>query len=452
MGARKTKIFGIGLSKTGTTSLAHALEILDYKTKDYPGIETYRAGDLSSIDLDIVDAYDALTDTPIPSFYRELDTRYPSSKFVLTVREMDGWLRSCKRQFTERLAEKRTEAHNQLFMDLYGCVVFDEQKFIDGYKRFVDGVMEYFRDREKDLLIINIADSEGWEKLCPFLGHNVPDIPFPKSNVTEVTWVNINDVISIVRQAGQIFLRFDRNAQWHIGKTSHFGNWNTRIAFSQFIARACYMLRWGSEGALRWATRLANHTLVNGLKQLTPRIPVVSRDEHIAPYSERQSWHHLWLVDPLSGMNDFLAGRNGFTMNVALVEDGRPYYGVVYAPAIDTVYYATHGKGAFKIESGAEPKKLECRDLGRATQNLGNLRRNDGEGRKALPASCALAMCLVAEGEADAFSWPQTAAEWETAAAHAIAQFTDRRVTDCRSRRLLTYNTPELRHDGFVIE
>lgn len=86
MTATRPKIFGIGLSKTGTTSLAHALEILGYRTKDYPGLSRYRAGDLSSVDLAVVDAYDALTDTPIPSFYRELDQRYPGAKFILTVR------------------------------------------------------------------------------------------------------------------------------------------------------------------------------------------------------------------------------------------------------------------------------------------------------------------------------------------------------------------------------
>ena len=89
MSASKSKIFGIGLSKTGTTSLARALEILGYKTRDYLGVTRYSSGDLSSIDLDEIETNDAFTDTPVPSFYRELDSRYPGSKFILTS-EPDG--------------------------------------------------------------------------------------------------------------------------------------------------------------------------------------------------------------------------------------------------------------------------------------------------------------------------------------------------------------------------
>src|SRR4030095_6669082 len=114
-----SKIFGIGLSKTGTTSLANALQILGYKTRDNIGVTNYVAGDLSSIDLDLVGAFDALTDTPIPSFYRELDKRFPGSKFILTVRARDEWLTSCKKQFTQRFADVQTEAHKHLFVDLY---------------------------------------------------------------------------------------------------------------------------------------------------------------------------------------------------------------------------------------------------------------------------------------------------------------------------------------------
>ena len=75
MNSNQSKIFGIGLSKTGTTSLARALEILGYKTRDYIGVSSYTRGELSSIDLAEIEANDAFTDTPIPSFYKELDRR-----------------------------------------------------------------------------------------------------------------------------------------------------------------------------------------------------------------------------------------------------------------------------------------------------------------------------------------------------------------------------------------
>ena len=207
MATCKAKIFGIGLSKTGTTSLANALQILGYKTKDNMGVVKYVTGDLSSVDLDVVDAHDALTDTPIPSFYRELDAKYPGSKFILTARDSEGWLKSCKKQFTERFAKVETDAHKRLFMDLYGTDVFDDRRFASGYARFVDGVRDYFKDRTRDLLSIDVTAGEGWEKLCPFLERPVPDVPFPKANVTQVRWMSVDDIVAIATHAGDELLR-----------------------------------------------------------------------------------------------------------------------------------------------------------------------------------------------------------------------------------------------------
>ena len=148
------KIFGIGLSKTGTTSLARALNILGYRTRDNLGVVDYIRGDLSSINPGILDTNDAFTDTPVPNFYRELDAKYPDAKFILTIRDMDGWLKSCKKQFTQRLSDKQNNAHNRLFMDLYDSTVFDEEKFRLGYEDFVNGVYRYFADRPQDLLTL----------------------------------------------------------------------------------------------------------------------------------------------------------------------------------------------------------------------------------------------------------------------------------------------------------
>lgn len=147
MPTHKTKVFGIGLSKTGTTSLARALEVLGYRTRDYLGVTRYTAGDLSSINLKEIDANDAFTDTPIPSFYKQLDKHYPNSKFILTTRDMEGWLRSCKKQFTERIVARESDATAQVHKDLYGCHAFDPEKYASGYTRYVEGVLDYFKDR-----------------------------------------------------------------------------------------------------------------------------------------------------------------------------------------------------------------------------------------------------------------------------------------------------------------
>lgn len=425
------KIWGIGLSKTGTTSLAHALEILGYKTKDYPGIAHYRAGDLSSVDLEVVDAYDALTDTPIPSFYRELDARYPNSKFILTVRDRDGWLKSCKKQFTEQLAAKQNEAHNQLFMDLYGCTAFDEQKFLSGYERFVSGALEYFKNRPHDLLVINVVAGEGWEKLCPFLGQPIPEIPFPKANVTQITWMNINDIVAVAKRAGQITLRAYQQKHAVGG-----------------VGRMLYALRGGDTGVLQRASRASHKVIVDGLKKLNAHIPMLSRESSATPYSERAKWNHIWLVDSLDGAEAFLGTEGAFTVNIALIQDGAPIYGVVYAPVTDTVYYARLGKGAFKMEGVEEPRRLD------ALETLGTRAHviPEHEKHSPMPGSRALTMCRVAEGQIDSCACDDPCQEWETAAAHLIATTAGKRVYDCKSKQGLKYNKEHLISECVIVE
>jgi 3'-phosphoadenosine 5'-phosphosulfate (PAPS) 3'-phosphatase len=446
MTTSKGKIFGVGLSKTGTTSLANALQVLGYKTKDYPGIKSYRAGDLSSVDLDIVNAHDALTDTPIPSFYRELDAKYPGSKFILTVRDMDGWLRSCKKQFTERLAGIQTEAHSRLFMDLYGCTAFDEQKFRSGYQRFVAGVSEYFKDRPADLLVIDVAAGEGWEKLCPFLGKPVPDAPFPKANVTRIRWINVNDVVAVAQRAGNEILR-----AYELECGDYEGYKRTRTGpmrpLRYLFDKAGHAL-WGNHvQALQAAIRTAGETISLGLKKLQPDIPVLSRLENPVPYPQRRGWNHLWLVDPFDGGEALSNSAGDFTVNIALIEDGNPIYGVVYAPLSDTVYYASAGKGSFKITSGGDPQRLDARltrsqekaDQPAQSRDAARLRSEE----HSASTSRALEVCLAAEREgADSCLLSQTM-EWQIAAGHAVAREAGMQLTG-EAGEEVTYNKEDM--------
>lgn len=425
------KIFGIGLSKTGTTSLAHALEILGHRTKDYPGITRYRPGDVSSVDPDTVNAFDALTDTPIPSFYRELDQAYPGSKFILTVRDRESWLKSCRKQFTEKLAAKQTEAHNQLFMDLYGCTVFDETKFIEGYDTFVGGVLDHFRDRPNDLLVINVAAGEGWEQLCPFLGRTIPELPFPKANVTQITWMNIEDIVAVAKRAGQTTLRAHarRRSAW-------------------LIERMLNTLRGGDAGALQRASRAADRLVAQGLKYLNAQIPVLSRESNAIPDDVRMKWNHVWLVDPLDGADAFLGSNGEFTVNIALIQDGVPIYGVVYAPKSDTVYFARVGQSAFKAEGDDPPRPLGGPNGAKPPRGT-----SLGSDANASPTgSRALAVCRVAEGKSSSCGWKDPSQEWQIAAAQLIASNAGKLVHNGNSKVPLKYNKARLADECVVAE
>lgn len=412
------KIFGIGLSKTGTTSLASALEILGYRTKDYPGVQTYTKGDLSSIDPQVLEQHEALTDTPIPSFYRELDRAYPGSKFILTVRGAAGWLQSCKKQFTTRQAEKQNDAHNRLFIDLYDTPVFDEVRFRAGYERFVAGVLEHFRDRPHDLLVLDVAAGQGWNELCAFLGQPVPQQPFPKANVTRIQWMDLHELAATAREAGRELLVTHRGLRPAAGAAS-------------LLRKTVYSLAGGRDFALQSASAASLKVLTRRLAGINGGIPLVAATSPGVPLADRARWNHFWLVDPLDGTDGFGTDAGEFTVDIALVEDQKPIAGVVHAPLSDTTWFAMMGKGAFVQRGDAAPEPLAA----------ANPSAVDGPA-----ASRALAMCRAMLGSAPGASAFEGSMEWQSAAPHAVARLLGCRLVAADGNAELAYNKADWRN------
>ena len=167
--SQRMKVFGIGLSRTGTTSLAQALDLLGFRSYHSP----------ASIGL-VLD-HDALVDTPVAIGYQFLDLMFPGSKFILTDRKEEDWLRSCEIYWSRNLQEQ-TEFCRKLHTGLYRSVPFSAEKFSEARQRHIAGVKEYFADRPDDLLELRICDGDGWEPLCRFLERPVPAAPFPHQN------------------------------------------------------------------------------------------------------------------------------------------------------------------------------------------------------------------------------------------------------------------------------
>lgn len=426
------KIFGIGLSKTGTTSLASALGMLGYRVKDNMGVTRYATGELSSVDLSVVDAHDALTDTPIPSFFRELDTRYPGSKFILTVRDSDGWLRSCKKQFSAAHAAKQNDAHARLFTDLYDCTVFDADRFARGYERFVRGVMTHFTHRPQDLLVLDVAAGEGWEKLCPFVGRPAPDQPFPKANVTQIRWINILDLVAIAEDAGRDLL--DAWSHDMHGATSRA---SSQDALAMMWSTFAVALHCDHGQRVARAQRAAYRTIASRLAHLTPRVPVLSPASSVAPYEQRKGWNHLWLVGPFAGSGANAPSAPPPTVSIALVEDGKPIYGVVHTPVDGAVYYTKAGDGGFRIERGADPRPLDAPTAGPASAST-------------TPGG-ALALRLLAAGRVMPYAVCEATSEWETAAAHAILRSAGIALIDDRLGCELSYNKESMSNGPFTV-
>jgi hypothetical protein len=197
------KIFGIGLSKTGTTSLAKALRCLGYRVSHYPVAMVKHDGQEPSIDPTFISRFDALIDTPVSTLYKKLDILYPHSKFILTIRDSESWLRSCRKHFEKPAAYGKTRPDwwnvkeqgvwsdnssdmvNSWRLNTYNTITFDEERFREAYDRHVTGVINNFKKRTNDLLIINICNGEGWETLCSFLDKPHPNKPFPFVNATK---------------------------------------------------------------------------------------------------------------------------------------------------------------------------------------------------------------------------------------------------------------------------
>ncbi len=179
------KIFGIGLSKTGTSSLNAALEILGFRARHLPFM-AYHYGRLVLEPRQMLE-YDAFTDTPVANCFKYLDSKYPDSKFIYTIRDKDSWLRSCEKHWGNAetdlsIVYERFKLFH-LRMSVYGGINFDKDRFSRAYDRHDERVRKYF-GKSNQLLILNICAGEGWQELCSFLNADIPEQAFPAKNVT----------------------------------------------------------------------------------------------------------------------------------------------------------------------------------------------------------------------------------------------------------------------------
>ncbi|HET6806880.1 MAG TPA: sulfotransferase [Frateuria sp.] len=171
------KVFCIGFHKTGTTSLAVALQTLGYRVTGPNGVQDPDiATNVHRMAYELVEKYDAFQDNPWPIIYKDLDQRYPGSKFIFTVRETQSWINSQVKHFGTRETAMRKWIYG------VGCPQGNEAIYTRVFDQHNREVLEHFRGRPDDLLVLDLPKGDGWDKLCPFLGKPVPGIPFPHAN------------------------------------------------------------------------------------------------------------------------------------------------------------------------------------------------------------------------------------------------------------------------------
>ncbi len=173
----RNKVFGVGLHKTGTKSLAQALRILGYRVTGPNGTRDPRIAD-NALDLALQMApdFDAFQDNPWAVLFREMDQAFPRSKFVLTRRPAERWISSVVRHFGDQTTPMREWVYGR------GCPLGNEDLYVARYRRHNEDVIAYFADRGEDLLVMDFEAGDGWDALCAFLRRPVPDVAFPHVN------------------------------------------------------------------------------------------------------------------------------------------------------------------------------------------------------------------------------------------------------------------------------
>lgn len=194
------------------------------------------------------------------------------------------------------------------------------------------------------------------------------------------------------------------------------------------------------------AADLASHRiLVDGLRALTPEIPVLSEECVDLDVSVRRTWSRYWCVDPLDGTREFVKRNGEFCICIALIEDGAPSIGVVHAPVSGRCHAAALGVGAFVVEADGATRAIRAATPGATWRVAGSRSHGDARSDGVLarlganehrPMGSALKFGLIAEGAADLYLRFGPTSEWDTAAGQCIVEQAGGRVLDLQGQSL----------------
>ncbi|MHA6280375.1 3'(2'),5'-bisphosphate nucleotidase CysQ [Salinimicrobium sp. CAU 1759] len=227
------------------------------------------------------------------------------------------------------------------------------------------------------------------------------------------------------------------------------------------------------ESPLTIADKRANDIINEFLR--STGIPIISEENVELSYEERKQWKECWIVDPLDGTKEFIKRNGEFTVNIALVSEGIPQLGVIFAPALDLLYFTlVLDRKAYKnsVPSGAldvdyllksakeirpVTKSKHIKVIGsRSHMNqetlnfIEELKKAEQE-VQVVSRGSSLKFCLLAEGEAHYYPRFGPTMEWDTAAGQAICEAVGFSCKFNDSGKSITYNRENLRNDNFVV-
>ncbi|GAA0486997.1 3'(2'),5'-bisphosphate nucleotidase CysQ [Salinibacillus aidingensis] len=230
------------------------------------------------------------------------------------------------------------------------------------------------------------------------------------------------------------------------------------------------------DSPLTIADQRSHQTIVNGLEAAYPEIPILSEEGAEIPYQERKDWKQFWLVDPLDGTKEFIKKNGEFTVNIALIEGKYPTMGVIYAPALDTLYFGKKDLGGYKLEDVSKTELQSEEDLIQKSQQLPlttysdvthvvasrshmsedteafiDSLKEDNKTVDVVSAGSSLKFCLVAEGKADYYPRYAPTMEWDTGAGQAIVEAAGGKVIRHEDEERFYYNRENLKNGWFLV-
>jgi 3'(2'), 5'-bisphosphate nucleotidase len=248
--------------------------------------------------------------------------------------------------------------------------------------------------------------------------------------------INIQDIVTIAKEAGNAIMQiYDQDFE---------------VEYKQ------------DNSPLTLADKKANDIIEDGLNHLSVNLPILSEEGKEVSYEDRKLWEYFWLVDPLDGTKEFLKKNGEFTVNIALIHQNTPVLGVVYAPALDICYWAKKDEGAFKDGQRLPLKTKEQRETYKVVASRSHMSnetkkfitkiKTDKE-KELISIGSSLKICLVAEGEADIYPRLGPTIEWDTGAAHAVADEAGKQLQRYKDDRYSKhkYNKKYLLNKWFVV-
>ena len=248
----------------------------------------------------------------------------------------------------------------------------------------------------------------------------------------------INEIVEIAERAGEAALE-------------HYNDVDVDVEYKE------------DESPLTAADLDANALIEEALEEFDPKLPILSEESSQADYEERRDWDAFWLVDPLDGTKEFLKKNDEFTVNIALIEQGRPVLGVVRAPALEATYFAAKGLGAFKSEDDGDVEMISVAEeptdpitvvvsrshINDPTQAFVDKLEEDHE-VELMRKGSSLKLCMVAEDAAQVYPRLGPTSEWDTGAAQCVVEQAGGRV-DKADGDPLAYNKSDILNPYFVV-